>query len=90
MKKCRVLVYGIVQGVGFRRYTRKNAVKYRIKGWVRNNTNGTVEIIAQGTPSRMGLFIGTILNGPKRAKVDSIQVSPLTELTKFRNFEIRR
>ncbi|WP_054636640.1 acylphosphatase [Thalassobacillus sp. C254] len=90
MKKYRVLVYGRVQGVGFRRYARKNAVKYRIKGWVRNNENGTVEIIVQGLPSRIGQFIGKILIGPKRAKVDSIEVSPIKGRINYRDFEIRR
>jgi acylphosphatase len=40
--------YGRVQGVGFRYRAEKSASIYGIKGWIRNNDDGTVEMEAQG------------------------------------------
>ena len=40
--------YGRVQGVGFRYRAEKSASIYGIKGWIRNNDDGTVEMEVQG------------------------------------------
>ena len=48
MKTCKIIVSGIVQGVGFRYFTFRLAEEYNLKGWVRNNLNGTVEMIVSG------------------------------------------
>ena len=51
-----IKVYGKVQGVGFRRHTKKYAILNEIKGWVCNKEDGTVEIIAQGLHENMNNF----------------------------------
>lgn len=44
----RLIIKGDVQGVGFRAQSKKWAKQYGVGGWVRNEPNGTVTIVAQG------------------------------------------
>jgi acylphosphatase len=47
-KRVHVIVEGRVQGVFFRAYTRDEAVKLGLSGWVRNRTDGSVEVLIEG------------------------------------------
>jgi len=70
----RVLVRGIVQGVGFRPFIYSLAQKYHLKGWVRN-TSGNVEIHLEGTSNHLDQFLFELQNRlPPLARVDSLQV----------------
>lgn len=75
MKQYRIVVSGLVQGVGFRYFTLYTAKNYDIKGWVRNLSNGDVEIIAQGSEEALGHFLGKIRIGPKFSKVSHVEIS---------------
>ena len=46
----RVVVEGFVQGVGYRVFARRAALRLRISGWVRNRPDGTVEAFVKGAP----------------------------------------
>ncbi|MGC8574127.1 MAG: acylphosphatase [Thermoplasmata archaeon] len=45
-----IIFRGIVQGIGFRERTRRMAKSLNIRGWIKNNVDGSVEGIFQGTP----------------------------------------
>jgi acylphosphatase len=47
MKSVHVLISGFVQGVGYRRFVKRSAKRLLVKGWVKNNTDGTVEALFQ-------------------------------------------
>jgi len=49
----RFLVRGRVQGVGFRWFVEREAHMLRLAGWVRNNADGAVEVLAQGTSEQL-------------------------------------
>jgi acylphosphatase len=49
----RYEVFGRVQGVFFRKYTQKEAIRLGIVGWVKNTPQGTVEGEAQGPTEQM-------------------------------------
>nr|WP_240689125.1 acylphosphatase [Ammoniphilus sp. YIM 78166] len=85
-----MLVTGKVQGVGFRRFTQKQAVNLKIVGWVRNKLDGTVEIEAEGKPQNMNDFITLLWQGPLRAVVDQVQSQPIRGLKGYRRFVIKR
>ena len=51
-----IVVHGFVQGVGYRNFVREKAVKLGIKGMVRNNREGSVEILADGDPEALQAF----------------------------------
>jgi acylphosphatase len=83
----RFLVRGRVQGVGFRWFVEREAFILRIAGWVRNNPDGTVEILAQGTRDQLAGLHSRLREGPRAARVDNVEVSearPVTGLSSFR------
>ena len=76
MKKIRkkIIVSGIVQGVGFRPFIYKLAKKHNLTGFVFNSLIG-VEIEAQGTKTNLDKFIENIKkNHPPQSKVDAVLV----------------
>ena len=62
-------VSGRVQGVGFRNWTQKTANKMNISGWVRNLSDGRVEIKAKGSETDELAFWQACQKGPFFAKV---------------------
>ena len=68
----RFVVYGRVQGVGFRYFTWKEAEKIGIKGTVRNCTDGSVEIIAEGNNDQLQDFYNWLKVGPRTASVERV------------------
>ncbi|SHK19972.1 acylphosphatase [Thermocrinis minervae] len=68
----RVYVDGIVQGVGFRAFTKRLAESYGLSGWVRNLPDGRVEIFVQGDRDVVWEFLKGVSEGPKHGRVDSL------------------
>jgi len=63
MKRLRLVVSGIVQGVGFRWYTQRIAKSLDLNGWVRNLQNGDVEIVVEGKNDIIEMFISELKSG---------------------------
>lgn len=74
--RVRLLVSGRVQGVGFRWFVREAARRYRLPGWVRNRTDGAVEIEVSGDDGAYREFLDTVREGPPGARVDDVQEIP--------------
>lgn len=72
----RYVVHGTVQGVGYRYSTYYAAIRYGVKGWVRNRRDGTVEIMAQGDESAIAEFYAWIQKGPDLAQVNHVDQEP--------------
>lgn len=70
----RVVVHGRVQGVGFRFFVRKAALRLGLKGDVRNCPDSTVEIIVEGTSDRIDRLIQEVHKGPSLARVERVDV----------------
>ena len=60
---------GKIRGFGYRQFIEREALRNRIRGWVRNLPDGTVEIVAEGTNSTLRKFVGSVRKGPRGAKV---------------------
>jgi acylphosphatase len=69
----RFIVRGRVQGVGFRWYVEREAHMLRIAGWVRNNHDGSVEVLAIGTRDQLLGLRSRLQEGPRAARVDDVQ-----------------
>lgn len=69
----RFIVSGRVQGVFYRDSTRKKATELAITGWVRNNSDGSVELIACGESENLSLLEDWLWAGPPAASVDNVQ-----------------
>ncbi len=84
----QITVYGRVQGVGFRYYTYKKAHMLGIKGFVRNEPDGTVYIEAVAPNERnMETFIDYIKRGPSLANVENVVVSDIP-VQNYNDFKI--
>ena len=81
-------VYGKVQNVGFRFYTHKKALSYQIKGFVKNEIDGSVHIEAEGEELNMQAFEAWCKQGPEWARVSDFK-STTSPLMKHSNFEIK-
>lgn len=83
-------VHGKVQGVFFRASTKDKAQELGLKGFVKNEEDGTVYIEAEGTPEALEQLKLWAHEGPSRARVEKVEVQQLSELTGFEKFEQRR
>ncbi|MFN4244944.1 MAG: acylphosphatase [Brevinematia bacterium] len=73
MQKLHATVYGRVQGVGFRYFVQRNAEKLGIKGWVRNKSDGSVEILAYGEEEKISKLLSLINQGPSLSYVTDVK-----------------
>jgi acylphosphatase len=73
--RARVVVGGVVQGVFFRGTCRREALNRGVVGWVRNNPNGDVEAVFEGSPAAVDGLIGWMRHGPRHAHVESVDVA---------------
>ena len=89
MKRVKLKVHGIVQGVGFRWFAKRRADRLGIVGYVKNLADGTVEIEAQGKPDTLNEFIETICKGPPLGMVSKVDVEELPPVNSYADFEIR-
>lgn len=87
MKAKRYIVRGRVQGVGFRWFVDHEARQLGLAGWVRNNIDGTVEVLAMGNDPQLAALFTRLRQGPRAARVDDVQeiaAEPVEGLTTFR------
>lgn len=74
MKELYIKIEGRVQGVGYRRWAVLTANQIGgISGWVRNEDDGSVEILMLGDDDKINQFLGLCYKGPLFARVDSIK-----------------
>jgi len=71
----RFVVRGRVQGVGFRWFVEREAHILGIVGWVRNNADGSVEVLAQGSRDQLLALRSRLREGPRAARVDAVEES---------------
>ena len=89
MKTVRIIISGRVQGVYFRTFTQKQALKLGITGFVANISNGNVEVVACAKAEKLECFINYCHKGPLMAKVENVIVSDYNTTEIFTEFEIR-
>lgn len=86
-----LIISGRVQGVGFRYFTYKTAKELRIKGWVQNLQDGTVETVFAGSPENVNEMVNRLKEGPPSAHVQNVEeVDGSIDADKFNDFSIRR
>ena len=77
MIRKRVIVHGLVQGVGFRYYALHEATHLALAGYVRNRPDGAVELELEGPDAAVARMLTWLRHGPSSAVVDSVEVSDL-------------
>ncbi len=84
----KAVISGKVQGVFYRSGTRKKAQSMNLTGWIKNNDNGTVELIACGDEENLKTLIDWLWIGPDAATVDDVVWSEMS-FERHDGFEIR-
>ena len=85
---CSIVVAGKVQGVYFRQSAREKAQESGITGFVKNQADGTVYIMATGTEERLESLLRWCRQGPPAAVVEAVTVERLPPQV-FTSFIIR-
>lgn len=76
LKTVHVIVSGRVQGVGFRAWTKSNARKRSLDGWVRNLEDKTVEAVFSGDEAMVDDMLKACEDGPLASRVKGLTVQP--------------
>lgn len=89
METISIRVYGRVQGVGFRYFTKLLADKMTIRGTVENKIDGSVKIIAQAEPDLLEAFLLEVKKSPAPyGKVTKTEVEKIQENKEYTNFKV--
>ena len=73
-KSVKVIVHGVVQGVGFRYFTAREAERYQLRGHARNLADGTVEVVACGPETGVNKLLKWLETGPRTASVSDLDI----------------
>ena len=83
------LINGRVQGVGYRYYCQANAKNFSLSGWVKNKSDGGVELEVQGGSVDVTSFLSTLEQGPPCAHVNKVAVNQIEVQVNVSSFVIR-
>ena len=86
--QAHIFVMGFVQGVGFRRFIRSKARLLGLTGWVKNLSDGRVEVLVQGPKASIEQLIKIIEKGNWLSGVKDVVVDFEEKTQKFEIFEI--
>lgn len=90
MTGAQITIVGLVQGVGFRWFCQRQAASLGLVGWVRNQTDGTVQVCVEGERKLIDSLITLLQTGPSHAHVERIDTHWLPYTGTFTSFEIAR
>jgi acylphosphatase len=87
----QVHVTGHVQGVGYRNWTRRGALRLGLYGWVRNERDGSVTALVQfEDPADFADLLAHMRKGPPGSRVDSVTVAEGAGNERYTDFKITR
>jgi len=87
MRSFQLKVFGLVQGVWFRKHTKEKALELGINGFVKNESDGSVYIEAEGDANILHKFTEWCHTGYPHSKVDKVEVTE-QPMKNFKAFEI--
>lgn len=88
-ERLEATVRGRVQGVGFRYFVVRLAAELGLTGWVANELDGTVRVVAEGTRSALEQLLAELHEGPRGARVEHVASSWLAASGGFARFGVR-
>lgn len=83
-------VRGRVQGVGYRHFTRQEARRLNLSGWVRNERDGTVTVVAEGAPEDLEALLAALREGPAGARVEDVEARRQAPAGEAEGFHVKR
>ena len=89
IRALRINVTGRVQGVGFRYTTQQKALRLGLTGWVRNERDGSVEIMCEGTAEQIAALLDWLeAGGPSHSRIVGIEHYTLEPKGVFSRFSV--
>ncbi len=82
-------IHGLVQGVFFRSGVQEKATELGLTGWVANNADGTVSLVAEGPENLINQLIEWCHSGPSTAQVEKVEAELQGYSGEFEGFEVR-
>ena len=89
MQQLEATVLGRVQGVSFRHYTGLQANRLGLTGYVKNQRNGSVYVIAEGETAVLEQFLAYLHDGSPMARVDAVNSRWLPATGQYKQFQVR-
>ena len=90
MKRITATIHGRVQGVYFRDYTAQEATRLGVTGWVTNQVDGTVNVVAEGPEAALTQLVDWLHTGSPMARVEWVDVEWSAATHEFTRFRIRQ
>lgn len=87
-RRAHLIIRGLVQGVSYRASAQEQAVRLGLLGWVRNLANGDVEALAEGAPADLEAFVTWCRQGPRLARVESVERHDAEATGEFAQFMV--
>ena len=88
-QRLEAVVRGYVQGVGFRYFVVRRANELGLVGWTANERDGTVHVVAEGSPAALDELTRHLHAGPPGAQVERVEANRLPSVGDLRSFSIR-
>ncbi|GAB4186331.1 MAG: acylphosphatase [Calditrichia bacterium] len=88
MKQFKARVEGLVQGVGYRYFVQRHANHLGLRGYVRNEMDGSVEVVAVGDEEKLKDLLKLLWQGPSFSSVVNVNVEWMEPETQYTNFKI--
>lgn len=89
LSRLRAVVAGWVQGVGFRDWVSREARRLGLKGYVRNSSDGSVEVEAEGPRADLERFLERLREGPPLAEVRRVDTAWDAHRGEFQDWDLR-
>lgn len=88
LARAHVVIEGRVQGVGFRYFTRDIARQQKVRGWVKNRSDGCVEAVLEGSKRDVSIAVASCYKGPPGSLVMSVKLEWEPYTGEFQTFAI--
>lgn len=89
MKAINAVITGKVQGIGFRMYIFRQAERLGLYGWVKNCSNGSVELHAQGGDVDLDYFMQLVKRGNNFSVIEELKIKPTDVNDIYKCFEVK-
>ena len=88
-RRLEAIVRGRVQGVGFRMFVADRAIQLGLNGWVANQADGGVRVVAEGPDTALGRLLLHLHDGPPGARVEQVDEAWSVAGGSYDRFSIR-
>ncbi|MGH2537765.1 MAG: acylphosphatase [Candidatus Promineifilaceae bacterium] len=89
MKRVSAQISGRVQGVSYRYFALNQARRLSLSGWVRNEADGSVSLVAEGEQEALEALLDRLRQGPPAAWVADVRVQWSVASREFDGFQVK-